>query len=139
MVNWLIFYAFLITAFIFHIAVISKVKKTLEGTGGNLQNFDDLKNIKETINLSMRLAIIYIVLCVFFGLFIISLFMHNNGRLGLLMLFSFSVITLIIGLIGKKYENRIKKMNIITNDESIRSKYYSYIKMWDEARFQLPD
>lgn len=139
MINWLIFYVFLITAFIFHISVISKVKKTLERTGGNLKNLDDLKDIKDTINLSMRLAIIYIVLCIFFGLFIFSLFMRNSGRLGLLMLFSFSVITLIMGLTGKQYESRIKKINIITEDENLSSQYHLYIKMWDKARFQLPD
>ncbi len=139
MINWLIFYVFLITAFIFHISVISKVKKTLERTGGNLKNLDDLKDIQDTINLSMRLAIIYIVLCIFFGLFIFSLFMRNSGRLGLLMLFSFSVITLIMGLTGKQYESRIKKINIITEDENLSSQYHLYIKMWDKARFQLPD
>jgi hypothetical protein len=54
-------------------------------------------------------------------------------------LFIFGIVTLPVGLIGKKYEKRIKTMQVQADDPEIAVKFQQYLKQWNEARFQLPD
>ncbi|MCK4526790.1 hypothetical protein KAW18_05415 [candidate division WOR-3 bacterium] len=119
---------------------ISKIQEVCRKTNGVLRSRQDLLLVKNLINLSMRLAILYIV---FFVLFIIMLviFVKNGTPFGqaMLNLFIFGVITLPVGLFGKKYENKIKTMEVQSVDLEIGRKFRQYLTQWDEPRFQLSD
>jgi ABC-type Fe3+ transport system permease subunit len=109
-------------------------------TRGVIKSRQDLLAVKSAISLSMRLAVIYIVLFVLF-IMVLSIFVARGESLGhaALSLFVFGVVTLPVGLIGKGYEKRIKTMQVQTDDPEIAEKFQQYLKQWDKARFQLSD
>jgi O-antigen/teichoic acid export membrane protein len=78
-----------------------------------------------------------------FVLFIVLLafFVARGTSLGhaALSLFIFGIVTLPVGLIGKRYEKRIKTMKVESDDPEIADKFQQYLKQWNEARFQLPE
>lgn len=126
-------------AIIFHAYNISKIKLVMQKTNGATKSWHDLHLVKDAINLSMKLAVYYII---FFVLIIIMLIILVANRMlaqAALILFLFGVITFIIGLIGKKHENKIRKMEVKTEDSKLRETFERYIKQWAKPRLQLPD
>jgi len=90
--------------------------------------------------LSMKLAVVYIVLFVLFVL-LMGLAVMRGGSLGqaALCLFVFGIVTLPVGLIGKGYEKKIKTLRVEAGDQQIEEKFQQYLKQWNEPRFGLSD
>jgi len=126
-------------AIIFHGYNIAKIKTVMQKTNGTINSLHDLHLVKEAINLSMKLAVYYII---FFILLIIVLaVLVLNRMLGqaALILFLFGIITLIVGLIGRTHENKIRKMEVKSDDPELKETFERYIKQWAEPRLQLPE
>ena len=72
---------------------------------------------------------------------LLGIFVARGESLGqaALTLFVFGVVTLPIGLIGKRYEKRIKTMQVQADDPEIAEKFQQYLNQWDKARYQLSD
>lgn len=109
-------------------------------TRGVIKSRQDLQMVKKAISLSMKLAVIYILLFVLFIL-LMGLSVARGGSLGqaALCLFIFGIVTLPLGLIGKSYEKRIKTLQVEADDPQIKEKFRQYLKQWNEARFGLSD
>ncbi|KPK72835.1 hypothetical protein AMJ87_03475 [candidate division WOR_3 bacterium SM23_60] len=109
-------------------------------TRGTVESRQDLLAVRAAINLSMKLAIVYIFLFVVFIL-LMGLSVARGGSLGqaALCLFIFGVVTLPVGMIGKTYEKKIKTMQVQTDDPQIAEKFQQYLKQWNQARFGLSD
>ena len=109
-------------------------------TRGVVKSRQDLLAVRAAINLSMKLAVVYILLFVVFIL-LMGLSVARGGSLGqaALCLFIFGIVTLPVGLIGKTYEKKIKKMQVETDDPQIAEKFQQYLKQWNQARFGLSD
>lgn len=109
-------------------------------TGGIIRSRQDLLAVKQAINLSMKMAVIYIVLFILFVI-LLGVFVARGASFGqaALTLFIFGIITLPVGLIGRGYEKRIKMMRVESGDPAIAEKFQEYLKQWNEARFGLPE
>jgi len=109
-------------------------------TRGVVKSRQDLLAVKAAINLSMKLAVVYILLFVLFIL-LMGLSVARGASLGqaALCLFIFGIVTLPVGLIGKSYEKKIKIMQVETDDPQVAEKFKQYLKQWNEARFGLSD
>ena len=109
-------------------------------TRGVIKSRHDLLAVKAAINLSMRLAVVYISLFVLFIL-LMGLSLARGGSLGqaALCLFIFGIVTLPVGVIGKSYEKKIKTMQVETEDPEIEKKFQQYLKQWNEPRLGLSD
>jgi len=131
---------FILVAFGMQIHSNRKNAGVYEQTRGVVRSRQDLLAVKEAINLSMKLAVIYIVLFVVFIL-LMGLSVARGGSLGqaALCLFIFGIVTLPAGLIGKSYEKKIKTMQVETDDPDIVEKFQQYLKQWNEPRFGLSD
>ena len=126
-------------ALIFHLYAVSKIKTALKETNGMIMSMNDLEIVKEVINLNMKLAVYYIV---FFVLLIVILAVLVLNRLlgeAALILFLFGVTTLTIGLWGKTYENKIRNMEVKTDDPEIKETFERYLAEWAEPRLQLSE
>jgi hypothetical protein len=119
---------------------IRKNEDAYKRTNGIIRTRQDLLAVKEAINLSMRLAVIYIALFILF-IVILVVFVINGAPIGnaILSLFIFGVVTLPVGLIGKQYEKKIKSMQVQSDDPELAKKFQEYLVQWNEPRFQLPD
>jgi glucan phosphoethanolaminetransferase (alkaline phosphatase superfamily) len=124
-------------ALIFHFYSVSKIKTALRETNGVIMSMSDLEIIKEVINLNMKLAVYYIVFFVLLIIFLGILFLNKFFKEAVVILFLFGVITLIIGLWGKIYENKIRNMEVKTDNPEIREAFQRYLKEWAEPRWQL--
>jgi len=118
---------------------IYRIEEFMRRTKGVIRFRPDLENVKEIINLNMRMAVVYIVLYVIF--FIVIALMFFGGKMGqaVIIMFFFGIITLPFGLIGKSFEKKVKNLKIESNDPGIAETYQRWLVQWKEARFQLPD
>ena len=109
-------------------------------TGGIIRSRQDLLAVKQAIDLSMKMAVIYIVLFILFVI-LLGVFVARGASLGqaALTLFIFGIVTLPVGLIGRGYEKRIKMMHVESDEPEIADKFQQYLKQWNEARFGLPE
>ncbi len=126
-----------VVALIFHFYAVSKIKAALRETNGVIISMNDLEIVREVINLNMKLAVYYIV---FFILFIAVLGVLALNKLfgeAALILFLFGVITLITGLWGKKFENKIRNLEVKTDNPEIKETFQRYLEEWGEPRLQL--
>jgi len=55
------------------------------------------------------------------------------------ILFLFGIITLPVGFIGKRFENKIKTMEVESTDPQIKERFERYLKQWNKPHLQLPD
>lgn len=118
---------------------IFKIQELFGKTKGVIQYNQDLLAVKAVINLNMQLAVLYLVL---FGLLILAVIMHfiqGMPTQGIAILFIFGIITLPVGLIGKHFENKIRSMDVRSNDPNITETFQRYLIQWKQARFKLPD
>lgn len=138
MVSYLV--VFIIIAAAMQVYSNRRNAQVYEQTHGVVRSRQDLVAVRGAINLSMKLAVVYIMLFVLFVL-LMGLAVMRGGSLGqaALCLFVFGIVTLPIGLIGKTYEKKIKTMRIEADDPQIVEKFQQYLKQWNEARFGLPD
>ncbi len=114
--------------------------RVYEQLHGVIRSRQDLMAVRDAINLSMKLAVVYIVLFVLFVL-LMGLAVMRGGSLGqaALCLFVFGIVTLPVGLIGKGYERKIKTLRVEAGDAQIMEKFQEYLKQWDEPRYRLSD
>ena len=137
---FLILIAFLGIAIVMHIISTQKNIQVYKETGGVIRSPLDLSKVKEAINLSMRLAIFYIGLFIVYLVLLILAWRGGEPFLrGALVLFVFGIVTLPLGLIGKHFEMKIKKMKVEADDPMIEQKFQRYLKIWEQPRFQLPE
>lgn len=131
---------FILVAFGMQIYSNRKNAGVYEQTRGVVRSRQDLLAVKEAINLSMKLAVVYIGLFILFVL-LMGLSVARGGSLGqaALCLFIFGVVTLPVGLIGKSYEKKVKSLQIEADDPEIAEKFQQYLRQWNEARFGLSD
>jgi hypothetical protein len=117
-----------------------KNSQVYEKTKGVIKTRQDLSAVKDVINLSMKLAVVYIGMFVLF-IVLLALFVARGTPLGhaAVSLFIFGIVTLPVGLIGKRYEKKIKTMQVQSDDPEIANKFQQYLKQWNEARFQLSE
>ncbi|HIE05234.1 MAG TPA: hypothetical protein EYP58_00370 [bacterium (Candidatus Stahlbacteria)] len=123
----------------FHILNTRKMNAVYQATGGAIRNRHDLEMVRGAVNLSMRLAVIYIIIFVILLIYVVIRFISGSPGQGILTLFLFGIITLPIGLFGKRYEKRIKRMRLESDDPGLEEKYQDYLKQWDRPQFQLKD
>ncbi len=136
-ISLIIFGCSIVIALIFHLYAVSKIKMVLKETNGVIMSMNDLEKVKEVINLNMKLAVYYII---FFALLVLILGVLALNKLfmeAVLILFLFGVTTLFIGLWGKTYENKIRNMEVKTEDPGIKETFQRYLKEWGEPRLQL--
>ncbi|MBN1694864.1 hypothetical protein JW879_05645 [candidate division WOR-3 bacterium] len=126
-----------LVALIFHFYAVSKIKTALRETGGMIMSMNDLEIVKEVINLNMKLAVYYIVFYVLLMVVLGVLVLNKLFGEAALILFLFGVITLFVGLWGKTYENKIRNMEVKTDDPEIKNTFERYLKEWGEPRLQL--
>lgn len=126
-----------LVALIFHFYAVSKIKTALKETGGMIMSINDLEIVKDVINLNMKLAVYYIVFFILLVIILGVLALNKLLKEAALILFLFGVITLIVGLWGKTYENKIRNMEVKTDDPEIKSTFERYLKEWGEPRLQL--
>jgi small-conductance mechanosensitive channel len=124
-------------ALIFHFYAVSKIKAALKETGGVIMSMNDLEIIREVINLNMKLAVYYIVFFIVLIIILGVLALNKLFKEAALILFLFGVVTLVIGLWGKTYENKIRNMEVKTDDPEIKETFQRYLKEWGEPRLQL--
>ena len=131
---------FILIAVVMQIYSNQKNAEVYRQTRGVIKSRHDLLAVKAAINLSMKLAVVYILLFVLFIL-LMGLSVARGGSLGqaALCLFIFGIVTLPVGLIGKSYEKKIKTMQVEAEDPEIGEKFQQYLKQWNEPRFGLSD
>lgn len=119
---------------------VRRIQQVSDKTGGSIRSRRDLLLVKGAINTSMRLAIVYIGLFVLFVV-LLAVFMGRGTPIVMagLSLFVFGIVTLPVGLMGKKFEKRIRSMKIETDDPAIAETYERWLVQWNQPRFQLPD
>jgi hypothetical protein len=131
---------FILLAVIMHVLSMRKNIEVYDRIHGVIRSRQDLVLLKQAINLNMQLAMLYIGL--FIAFIIVLVVMVLSGRsfmTAVLMLFIAGVVTLPLGLIGKKYENKIKSLKIEGEDPELARIFTAYLKQWNEPRFRLPD
>ena len=126
-------------ALAFHFYAVSKIKTALRETGGMIMSMNDLEIVKEVINLNMKLAVYYIVFFVLFVVILGVLALNQLFKEAALILFVFGVITLMVGLWGKTYENKIRNMEVKTDDPEVKRTFERYLTEWAEPRLGLSE
>ncbi len=124
-------------ALIFHFYAVLKIKAALKETNGIIMSMNDLETIKKVINLNMKLAVYYIVFFILLIIILGVLALNQLFKEAALILFLFGVITLVVGLWGKIYENKIRNMEVKTDNPEIKETFERYLKEWGEPRLQL--
>jgi hypothetical protein len=123
----------------FQIAMIIRMKTVYNKLGGVIRTNWDLKRIKSVINLSMKLAIFYIVFFAILIIILIYLYLVKIGIESIIVLFFFGISILPFGILGRYFEKKIKTMKVDAKDPQIEERYNRYIEEWNKARFQLSD
>jgi hypothetical protein len=123
-----------------HLLMIMRIRAVAPGLNGAIRDRRDLLQVKELINLSMRLAIFYIALYVLFLLTLVFLVWRGLPfSRAVYCLFWFGVSTLPLGLIGKHFEKKIHSLAPDPADPEIGSTFQRWLAQWKEARYQLPE
>lgn len=131
---------FIAIAVVMQVASVRKIEEASRISRGAIRSRRDLLLVRAAINLSMRLAIVYIGLfVVFIVVLALSVLGGKSVALALLSLFIFGVVTLPIGLVGKKYEKKIRTMGVESDDPQLRERFESYLAQWDKPKIQLSD
>jgi len=127
-------------AALMHLYNITKDRELIKRTGGVIRSNSDLLMVREAINLSMQLAIYYIAMSVVL-LAVLAYFVVNGLSFftAIGQLFIFGIATLPMGLIGKHFEDKVRKMEVQSSDPLLQDAYDRYLVQWKEPRFKLPD
>ncbi len=118
---------------------INKIIAFLRNKKGIIRSRIDLAELKEVINLNMKLAVVYIIIYVVFSMLIVLMLTRGWFSEAILTMFLFGIINLPMGLIGKHYEGKIKLMKIESDDKDLSSIFEQYMIQWKQARWKLPD
>lgn len=133
-------WAIIVIAGLMHFYNSTQSRELIKRTGGVIRSHSDLLLVKEAINLSMQMAVYYIVLSAVFvavlGVMVIRgyPFFSAIGQL-----FIFGIVTLPMGLIGKHFEDKVRQMEVQSSDPALQETYQKFLVQWKEPRFKLPD
>jgi hypothetical protein len=131
---------FIAIAIAMQVTCVRKMKEVSRLTRRTIRSRRDLLLAKGAINLSMRLAIVYIALfLVFVVVLVLSVVRGLSVTVAILNLFVFGVVTLPVGLIGRTYEKKIRTMGVESDDPELRDRFQSYLDQWDKPKIQLSD
>lgn len=138
---WAVLVVSLVVAFSFQGYSIWRISMLADRLKGRIRTREDLQEVKEVINLNMRMAIAYIV---FWFLLIAVLIWAVVARLllfpqAITVFFLFGVITLPLGLIGKSFEKKVHALRAEPGDAAMEETFHRWLKEWKEPRFQLPE
>ncbi|MDQ7797469.1 MAG: hypothetical protein RDU76_00820 [Candidatus Edwardsbacteria bacterium] len=129
-----------IIAALMHLYNIAKSRGMIQQTRGIIRTSRDLQLVREVINLSMQLAIYYIAMSLLLLAVLAYLVISGLSFITAMgQLFLFGIITLPMGLIGKHFEDRVRRMEIQPPDPVLQETYSRYLAQWKEPRFKLPD
>ncbi len=119
---------------------IYKQKQVMADLGGRLTSPKDLHPVREAINLSMIMAVIYMALYAGLGLGYILLKLSGFFSWPVMAahLMVFGLLTLPIALWAKAVENRFKAMEATTDDPQLSETFQRYLQQWTEPRLKLP-
>ncbi len=123
----------------FQIAIIIRMRTVYNKLGGIIRTNWDLKRVKSVINLSMKLAILYIVFFAILIIILIYLYFVKIRIESIIVLFFFGISILPFSILGRYFEKKIKTMKVDAKDPQIEEKYHRYIEQWNKARFQVSD
>jgi len=116
-----------------------KIQNLMQQTKGIIRTRTDLNCVRDTINLNMLLAVVYIIVFVLFSICLVWFFMHGVPLIRVsLVLFLFGIITLPVGFAGKHFEKKIRSLEVQSTDPAIAETFQRYLKQWKEPRFHLP-
>jgi len=131
---------FIVLAVIMHMLSMRRNIEVYERLHGVIRSRQDLVLLKRAINLNMQFAMIYIGLFIAFIIVLVIMILSRGSFMNaVLVLFIAGVVTLPLGLIGKKYENKIKSLQVEGDDPELTGVFTTYLKQWGEPRFRLPD
>jgi hypothetical protein len=123
------------------LANTNKMAKTHALMNGTIRSWFHLRRVRDAINLSMRLAIIYIGL--FAGMFVVLLTFVLFSGMSITTLathmFLFGIFTLPVGLWAKGIEGRVKNLAVQAEDPEIERRFNDYVKQWGEPRLKLQE
>jgi len=119
----------IIIAALMHLYNIAKSRGLTQQTRGIIRS-----------SLSMQLAIYYIAMSLLLLAVLAYLVMGGlSFATAMGQLFLFGIITLPMGLIGKHFEDQVRRMEIQPPDPALQETYARYLAQWKEPRFKLPD
>lgn len=131
--TWYLTVVPILSAAIMHAANTSRMNKTYAAIKGTIRTRMDLNLVRDAINLSMKLAVMYIALFGFVFLLRISIFT------GAAHLFVFGIVTLPLGLWSRMAERTIKTLQVESDDPEIEKKYREFLVKWEQPRIKLPE
>lgn len=137
---FLIFFLFYIIFLLLSTNIfIRKTKRSIELTEGKLRTKKDLMVVKDVINFNMKVAF-YTLLLNFFILIsgILHLFILKN-LIFLLALFFIGIFSFIIGIICKKYEDKIRNMEIFEIEPDVGRIFTEYLEQWSKRQISLKE
>ena len=107
---------------------------------GAIRSRADLARVKQVINLSMGLAIAYIVLVAIY-IILLVVFVRRGTPLAqvAISLLVFGAATLPMGLIGRRFDKRIRSLRVESDDPDMADTFARYLIQWNQPRIQLPD
>ncbi len=132
--------AFIVLAVIMHVISMRKNKEVFDRIQGAIRSHQDLALIREAIDLNMQLAMVYIALFIIFIAVLVILVLSGGSFMhAVLVLSAAGIVTLPLGLLGKKYENKIKDLRMEGENTELAKMFATYLKQWGEPRFRLSD
>lgn len=131
--TWYLIVVPILSAAIMHAANTSRMNKTYAAIKGTIRTRMDLNLVRDAINLSMKLAVMYIALFGFVFLLRISIFT------GAAHLFVFGIVTLPLGLWSRMAERTIKTLQVESDNPEIEKKYREFLVKWEQPRIKLPE
>jgi hypothetical protein len=120
---------------------MSKMNKAHAFMNGTIRSWFHLSRVRDAINFSMRLAIIYVVLCVVMFVALLACVFSSGMSITTLAthLFLFGLFTVPIGLWARGAERRIKNLAVRAEDPEIERKFNDYVMQWGQPRLKLRD
>ncbi|MBA7600013.1 MAG: hypothetical protein E3J41_00595 [Candidatus Cloacimonadota bacterium] len=139
--TWYLTVVPILSAAIMHAANTSRMNKTYAAIKGTIRTRMDLNLVRDAINLSMKLAVMYIAL---FVILILALFgfvflLRISIFTGAAHLFVFGIVTLPLGLWSRMAERTIKTLQVESDNPEIEKKYREFLVKWEQPRIKLPE
>ncbi|GEM_PF-991404 len=136
----LVLWSCIIAAVVMNGIMVQKTRAVDSVVKGVIKTRQHLLLAKEAINLSMKLAIYYLVMCgAMLAIFLLLVskglpFMAMMGKI-----FLFGIVTLPIGLIAKHFEKKIKNLRVESDDPSLSGLFSDYLSQWERPQFQIKE
>lgn len=119
------------------IIFIKKTKKCIDITEGKLRTKKDLRIVKDVINFNMRAAFFTLILNIFVIISgVLHLFTYRNV-VYLLALFFNGIFSFITALFCKKYEDKIRNLEIFEIEPDVGRIFTEYLEQWSKRQVSL--